>query len=28
LRIVNGPRATPGSVVVATADGTLLGFAP
>ena len=27
-RIVNGPLATPESVVVATADGTLLGFAP
>jgi outer membrane protein assembly factor BamB len=27
-RIVNGPLATPSSVVVATADGTLLGFAP
>jgi outer membrane protein assembly factor BamB len=27
-RIANGPLATPGSVVVATADGTLLGFAP
>jgi outer membrane protein assembly factor BamB len=27
-RIVNGPLATPGSVVVITADGTLLGFAP
>jgi outer membrane protein assembly factor BamB len=26
-RIVNGPLATPGGVVVATADGTLLGFA-
>lgn len=25
-RIVNGPLATPGSVVVAAADGTLLGF--
>jgi outer membrane protein assembly factor BamB len=27
-RIVNGPLATPGGVVVATADGTLLGFTP
>jgi hypothetical protein len=27
-RIVNGPLATPASVVVATADGILLGFAP
>jgi outer membrane protein assembly factor BamB len=27
-RIVNGPLATPGGAVVATADGTLLGFAP
>lgn len=27
-RIVNGPLATPGSVVVAAADGTLLGFPP
>jgi len=27
-RIVNGPLATPGSVVVAAANGTLLGFAP
>jgi eukaryotic-like serine/threonine-protein kinase len=27
-RIVNGPLATPDGVVVATADGTLLGFAP
>jgi outer membrane protein assembly factor BamB len=28
LRIVNGPLVSPGSIVVATADGTLLGFAP
>jgi hypothetical protein len=27
-RIVNGPLATPASVVVATADGIPLGFAP
>jgi outer membrane protein assembly factor BamB len=27
-KIVNGPLATPSGVVVATADGTLLGFAP
>jgi outer membrane protein assembly factor BamB len=27
-RIVDGPLAPPASVVVATADGALLGFAP
>jgi outer membrane protein assembly factor BamB len=27
-KIVNGPLATPGGAVVATGDGTLLGFAP
>jgi outer membrane protein assembly factor BamB len=27
-RIANGPLASPGSIVVATADGTLFGFAP